>query len=112
VLVVDIWHPDFSDEEVRLLSFITNAQMNAAKAYAKQRAATVSDSHQRSSDVTASSAVGAQTEIDRMTDTETVGGEEPAEESGDFFSVIMRARNIGHAVEKRRVWGDALVVDD
>jgi aspartate beta-hydroxylase len=38
VLVVDIWHPDLSDEEVKFLSFINKGQIAAAKKL-KERAA-------------------------------------------------------------------------
>lgn len=31
VLVVDIWHPDLTDEEVKFLSFVNKGQINAAK---------------------------------------------------------------------------------
>jgi hypothetical protein len=30
VLVIDIWHPDLTDEEIRFLEFINNAQVKAA----------------------------------------------------------------------------------
>jgi len=31
VLIVDIWHPDLSDEEVKFMEYLNNAQMKAAK---------------------------------------------------------------------------------
>ena len=31
VLVVDIWHPDLTDEEIKFLSFVNKGQINAAK---------------------------------------------------------------------------------
>jgi hypothetical protein len=31
VLVIDFWHPDFSDDEVKFLSYLNNAQINTAK---------------------------------------------------------------------------------
>mmetsp|Transcript_17810 Transcript_17810/g.25677 ORF Transcript_17810/g.25677 Transcript_17810/m.25677 type:complete len:400 (-) Transcript_17810:609-1808(-) len=37
VLVVDLWHPDFSDAEVRFMSFINNAQIKAAQRMHKLR---------------------------------------------------------------------------
>lgn len=35
VLVLDVWHPDLSDEEVRFLSFLNKGQMSAATRLAK-----------------------------------------------------------------------------
>jgi len=37
VLIVDVWHPDLSDEEVRFLSFVRAAQMRRAKAMSEAR---------------------------------------------------------------------------
>jgi hypothetical protein len=38
VLIVDVWHPDLSDDEVRFLSFARAAQMRRAKALSAARA--------------------------------------------------------------------------
>ena len=37
VLVLDVWHPDLSDEEVRFLNFLNKGQMSAATRLAKGR---------------------------------------------------------------------------
>lgn len=39
VLIVDVWHPDLSDEEVRFLSFVNKGQLAAAHRLANQRKA-------------------------------------------------------------------------
>ena len=39
VLVVDVWHPDLSDQEVKFLSFLNKGQMAAAHRLAKESAA-------------------------------------------------------------------------
>ena len=35
ILVIDIWHPDLTDEELYFFKFVNNSQMNAAKKIAK-----------------------------------------------------------------------------
>jgi aspartate beta-hydroxylase len=37
VLIVDIWHPDLTDTEVKFLSFIRSSQMRSAKAFSDAR---------------------------------------------------------------------------
>lgn len=39
-LIIDVWHPDLSDEEVKLLSFIRSSQMRRAKALSEAGAIT------------------------------------------------------------------------
>ena len=39
VLIIDFWHPDFTDEEIRFLSYINNAQINTAKKMASVQSA-------------------------------------------------------------------------
>jgi aspartate beta-hydroxylase len=36
VLIIDVWHPDLTDAEVRILEFINKGQISAAKRLAKQ----------------------------------------------------------------------------
>ena len=44
VLIVDVWHPDLSDEEVKFLSFVHKANVRAAKAASATRGGAVSGS--------------------------------------------------------------------
>jgi hypothetical protein len=50
VLIADIWHPDLSNEEVRIFSFIANAQMKALKKLSDQATATADAADQASDD--------------------------------------------------------------
>lgn len=76
VLVVDIWHPDLSNEEVKFLEFINKAQITAAKRLSKERMENISN--------------------DKILDNE----------SDDFLSIILRARNESQGVvPDSQVWG-------
>ena len=93
VLVLDVWHPDLSDQEVRFLTFLNKGQMAAAHRLAKQAAGGVAG------------AGG--------------GGGASAGEPGqptDFLSVILRARQQQQqqagGVAEAAVWGGHRVVDD
>ncbi len=77
VLIVDVWHPDLSNEEVRFLEFLNNAQIKAAQRLNKLH----------------------QAHLQEQRDATLPGGTvqvEASEESGsDFFSVIQKARSAG-----------------
>jgi aspartate beta-hydroxylase len=87
VLIVDVWHPDLSDEEVRFLSFVNKGQLAAAHRLANQRK------------------VAAESEE----------GSRPGPGS-DFLSVILNARAAAGdglaTVSDAAVWGVHRVVDD
>jgi hypothetical protein len=87
VLVVDMWHPDLTDEEVKFFSFINKAQMNAAK---------------RLSSVGGGGGGGVAEGGVRDSGYEGQGE--------DFMSVIKRARRQG-VVPLGQVW-PACVIDD
>lgn len=80
VLIIDFWHPDFTDEEVRFLSYINNAQINSAKRIASEHT-TVADGGQG-------------------------GGEE---ENTNFFSIIENVKKVcmNNAVDSRLIWGSS-----
>jgi len=92
VLIVDFWHPDLSDVEVKFLSFLNKGQLNAAKRIQKARAQ-------------------AQAEEDADADTEDSAGAEisggegtfkGAARNDDFLSVITCAKQ--GSVAEGDVW--------
>ena len=80
VLIIDFWHPDFTDEEVRFLSYINNAQINTAKRIVSEHST--------------------------VTDGSEGGGEE---ENTNFFSIIENVKkiSINNAVDSRLIWGSS-----
>jgi aspartate beta-hydroxylase len=88
VLIVDVWHPDLSDEEVKFFDFINKAQVKAA---------------QRLSEALHKSSEGAKAE--QGSNSGQGGAEEAARE--DFFHVIQAARAIGISEEDcSSIWAD------
>ena len=79
VLIIDFWHPDFTDEEIRFLSYINNAQINTAKRMASEQS-------------TCANGQG--------------GGEE---ENSNFFTIIenVKKMSVGNAVDKNLIWGSS-----
>lgn len=90
VLIVDFWHPDFTDEEVKFLEYINKAQTNAAIkmsiAHHQETGTGIINIHTR--EESAQSAVG-----------------------GTFFDVIENVRKLSaNTVNPNSIWGN--VVDD
>lgn len=76
VLVIDFWHPDFSDEEVKFLSYVNNAQINTAKKMKAQ--------HEE------------QTTALEVYDSDQI----------DFFTIIDNIRKLAEPVPAQLIWGD------
>lgn len=80
VLIVDVWHPDLTDKEVKVLELIRNAQLRAAKAMGETLAA----------------AAAAAATTTPSTAAEASASKEAAAGSGsDFFSVLRKGREEG-----------------
>lgn len=76
VLILDVWHPDLSAEEVKFLGFLENAKMKAVKKYSA--------------------------EINKQISPEEITQRDDESESRSFFDVIENAQ--GAAVEVSNVW--------
>ncbi|KAJ1420462.1 hypothetical protein B484DRAFT_453109 [Ochromonadaceae sp. CCMP2298] len=80
VLIIDVWHPDLSDEEVKFFDFVNNAQIKAAKAISGAIAKARAEG-------------GAE------------GAEEVAAAGEDFFQLISAAREKGiEEEEASHIW--------
>lgn len=84
VLIVDIWHPDLSDEEVRLMEYINNAQIRSAKRILEER---------KKSNISKADCVDATDDMDSR-----------AQVANDFMSIIERSK--GQTVAPELVWGE------
>lgn len=79
VLIVDIWHPDLTAEEIRFLEFLENAKMKAVKSVVKEK------------------------ELTKKKDNVTTMKDESAKyQASTFFEVIEKAN--GADVERTNIW--------
>lgn len=96
MLIVDFWHPDLSDEEVRFLEFINKAQVKAAMRMSKL-ASNSSKLSSSSSGIGIGSVAAAAPHVDH-----------DDLDSSSFFSIIMEAKRQGIACsDENSIWGAA-----
>jgi len=96
-LVVDIWHPDFSTEEIRFLSYLNNAQVTTARRMA------TADTADRVSDGEDCDGNG-RGEGERLADDGGGGGGE--EENSNFFTIIDNVRRLAmhNPIPTEKIW--------
>lgn len=84
VLIFDVWHPDLTQEEIKFLSFINNAQLKAAQKMKKAQKEEKKDSKKSESNCDVN---------------------ESDEEDQDFLSIIQRSRTGEDEVPSENIWG-------
>mmetsp|Transcript_4086 Transcript_4086/g.6492 ORF Transcript_4086/g.6492 Transcript_4086/m.6492 type:complete len:444 (-) Transcript_4086:10-1341(-) len=96
VLIVDVWHPDLSDEEVKFFDFINRAQVKAAKVLSKELQA-------RREGVGSGSISRPQV---GGTHSGREGGEEDYSNREDFYHIIesAKAAGIDFTIDRDRIW--------
>eukprot|EP01041_Mallomonas_annulata_P000927 gene928-1797_t len=108
VLIVDVWHPDLSDDEVKVFDFINKAQILAARRLARMEMEEI----QRSTLASSVDAVDKDLEGDMEASTETTLGSDGitavSESTRSFFTVIEGAK--GQEVRVESVWGESQVL--
>ena len=83
VLIIDVWHPDFTDEEVHFMKFINNAQIKAAQKLAKRQV------------------------VDG--DSDNLSGKINEEVYNDFFSIIQNSRSHGISeTDLTKIWTNCM----
>ena len=110
VLVIDLWHPDLSDEEVKFLEFCNKCQMAAAKRIYNSRASNArgcSPSEEGVGDkVVEGGGLGLGLGLGLGN-----GGGEAVEDGEDFLSLILDTRKANIKIPDEQIWGYR-VVDD
>ena len=91
VLVIDIWHPDLTDKEIKFFQFINNQQIIAAKRMHKQRRVEIGEE-----------------EAGRTGEEEA--GRDGGADGNDFLTAILNARSKSN-VPVEEIWGHK-VIDD
>jgi len=114
VLIIDIWHPDLSDEEVKVFEFINKAQILAARRLSKQleeereREKDLLDENERGKNEQESlEGVIEETEREDRERERERGNDVNASVTTSFFTVIDNMRKIGNdKVSIEAVWGN------